>query len=113
MLRALRPSPLFAILVLIWLVGMSWRLYPRFVDTVRVDGRLESSDAYVQDTCGERIGDVAATCLAEARANAKRMVCAERWRVALFILAPLLIYVAIYLPARLFIALVARARVRA
>jgi len=110
MLRALRPSPLFAILVLIWLVGMSWRLYPRFADTVRVDGRLESSDTYIQDTCGERIGDAAATCLAETRANAKRMVRAERWRVALFILAPLLIYVVFYLPARSVVALAARAR---
>jgi len=110
MLRALRPSPIFAILVLIWLVGMSWQLYPRFANTVRIEGRLETSESYIQETCGERIGDEATQCLASTRANAKRLVREERWRVALFILAPLLLYVVIYVPVRLAGALIARRR---
>ena len=111
MLRALRPSYAFAVLAAIWIVGMGWRLYPQFADTVRVDDRLMSAEDYVQERCGERIGDEAVRCLRTAGAKAKLLIREERVRSAALIAAPLMLYL-IYLPVRFAIELGARLRRR-
>jgi len=109
MLRALRPAPAFAVLGLIWVLGMGWRLYPDFTDTIRVEGHLTTIDDYLRETCGEKLGGEAATCLAETRRKAKQLAREERRRAALLIGAPVLLY-ALYIPARIVRELMARRR---
>lgn len=94
----MRPSRYFVALTAVWVVAMTWRLYPQFGDTLRVDGRLIGFDAYVEESCGQRIGPAASTCLVEARATGRRLVASEQGKSVLLIEAPLLAYLLIYLP---------------
>jgi hypothetical protein len=112
MRRALRPkgepvssafhlSRYAAVLAAVWVLAMKWRLYPQFKDTLRDDdGHLVTLAAYVEDSCGQRIGPGVESCLAEARATGRRLVAREQAKSILLIEAPLLAYLLIYAPAR-------------
>lgn len=95
-----RLSRYLVIFCAIWVIAMTWRIYPQFKDTLRVDGRLTSLSDYVEASCGERIGPAAASCLVEARSAGQRLVANEQARSLLLIEAPLLVYLALYLPLR-------------
>jgi hypothetical protein len=82
----------------VWVVAMTWRIYPQFPDTLRIDGRLTSFAEYVEDSCRERIGPAAASCLAEAEITGRRLVASEQGKSVLLIEAPILAYLLIYLP---------------
>jgi len=97
---AFRLSRYLVALAAVWVLAMTWRLYPQFKDTLREDGRLVTLDAYIDDNCGQRIGPGAASCLDEARATGRRLVAREQAKSVLVIEAPLLAYLLIYVPAR-------------
>ncbi|MGO8918422.1 MAG: hypothetical protein ACLQJR_21185 [Stellaceae bacterium] len=94
----MRLSRYFIVLTAIWVTAMTWRLYPQFGDTLRVDGRLMGFADYVEESCGQRIGPAAASCLSEARITGRRLVASEQGKSVLLIEAPLLGYLLIYLP---------------
>lgn len=96
-----RTSRYVALLAVVWLVVMTWRIYPQFKDAVRVEGRLTTVDDFVDSTCGERLGPAAATCLAEAREEAQRLLRREQGKSVLLIEAPILFYLLLYVPATL------------
>jgi len=98
---AFRLSRYFIILSAVWVLAMTWRLYPQFGDTLRDDGRLVTLQAYIDDSCGQRIGPGVASCLDEARSLGRRLVAREQGKSVLLIEAPLLGYLLIYVPARL------------
>lgn len=100
---------LFLALAALWMLAMTWRIYPQFRDTIRVDGRLTTVSAYIEDACGERVGPAAETCLAETGEAAQLMLRREQGKSVLMIVAPLLFYVGIWRPSQL---LRARARAR-
>ena len=83
---AARYFALFAALVI---VVTTWTIYPQFKDTLRVEGRVVAFDDYVEDACGERVGPLAASCRATTIEQAKSLLLIE---------APLLLYLAIYVP---------------
>lgn len=89
------------VLAIAWMAVMTWRIYPQFKDAVRVDGRLTTVGDYIADTCGERVGPAAATCLAEARETARRLLRREQGKSVLLIEAPLLAYLLVYAPVAL------------
>ena len=89
------------VLVVAWVAVMTWRLYPQFKDAVRVDGRLTTVADYIDDTCGERVGPAAETCLAEARETAQRLLRREQGKSVLLIDAPLFLYLIAYVPVAL------------
>lgn len=82
----------------VWVVAMTWRIYPQFPDALRIDGRLTSFADYVGDSCRERIGPAAARCLAAAQVTGRRLVAREQGKSVLMIEAPMLAYLLIYLP---------------
>ena len=86
------PSRLFLAFAVLWMVAMTWRLYPQFKDTIRVDGRLATVSDYLADTCGQRVGPGAATCFAETGEQAQLMLRSEQGKSILIIIAPLLGY---------------------
>lgn len=94
-------SGYLVVLVALWMIIMTIRLYPQFKDTLREDGRVVGLSDYVEETCGQRIGPDAATCLEEARATGDRLVKREQGRSILLIEAPLLAYLFLLLPLRL------------
>jgi hypothetical protein len=96
-----RLSRYYALLAIVWMIAMTWRIYPQFKDAVRVDDKLTTVGDYVESTCGERVGPGAETCLAETREEAQRLLRREQSRSILLIEAPLLAYFAIYLPLAL------------
>ena len=98
MTRLSRYVLLFTVL---WLIVLSWRIYPQFKDAVRVDGRLTTVEDYVESTCGERLGPGAATCLAEAREEARHLLRREQGKSILLIEAPIFGYLAFALLAAL------------
>ena len=101
MSSAFRLSRYLVALLAVWVLAMTWRLYPQFKDTLREDdGRLVTLEAYVDDSCGQRIGPGVASCLEEARATGRRLVAREQAKSVLLIEAPLLAYLLIYVPAR-------------
>jgi hypothetical protein len=95
-----RPSRYLVVLCAIWVIAMTWRLYPQFKDTLRVDGRVMSYADYVAESCGERTGPAAATCLGKARSTGHRLVAREQAKSLLLIEAPLLLCLLIYLPLK-------------
>jgi hypothetical protein len=97
-----RLSRYFVVLAAVWMVAMTWRIYPQFGDTLRIDGRLMAFSDYVEENCGQRIGPAARSCLAEARDTGHRLVAQEQGKSVLLIEAPLLGYL-IYLPLRLLV----------
>jgi hypothetical protein len=107
---AFRVSRYFAIVALVWMIGMTWRIYPHFKDAVRVDGRLTTMGEYIAGACGERADAGAAACLASARATARGLLRREQGKSILLIDAPLFGYLLIYLPLRLMIGRLGRRR---
>jgi len=98
---AFRLSRYFVVLSAVWVLAMTGRLYPQFKDTLRDDGRLVTLEAYIDDSCGQRIGPGVASCIDEARATGRRLVAREQGKSVLLIEAPLLAYLLIYVPVRL------------
>ena len=94
-------SRYFVIRAAVWMIVMTWRLYPQFKDAVRIDGRLTTVTDFIEDTCGQRVGPAAVTCLAEARERAQRLLRREQGKSVLLVEAPLLGYLLLYLPWRL------------
>lgn len=80
---------------------MTWKVYPQFRDTLRVEGRVVSLDQYVEDACGEKAGTEATVCHATKLESGRRMVAAEQAKALLMIEIPLLAYAVIILPIRL------------
>jgi hypothetical protein len=93
-----RLSRYLMVVTAIWVVAMTWRLYPQFPDTLRIDGRLTSLADYVADSCRERIGPAAASCLGEAQATGRRLVAHEQSKSVLLILAPVFAWLLFSLP---------------
>ncbi|HEV2551350.1 MAG TPA: hypothetical protein VGU20_28835 [Stellaceae bacterium] len=87
-----------ALVSFIWVVVMGVRLYPHFGDTLRLDGRAMSFEEYVEESCGQRIGPAAISCLAEARDTGRRLVAQQQAKSLLLVEAPLWLLLAIYLP---------------
>jgi hypothetical protein len=81
-----------------WILVMTWKLYPQFKDTLRVDGRVVALDQYVEDACGEKAGTEATVCRATKLESGRRMVAAEQAKVLLIVEAPLIVYAVLYLP---------------
>ena len=94
-------SPYFAVFAAIWVVGMMWRVYPQFGETLRHDGRVIAFSDYVEARCGQRIGPARTSCLEEARDTGARLVAREQGKSVLLVEAPLLGYLLGYLPLRL------------
>lgn len=92
-----RLSRYIVLFTVLWLIALSWRIYPQFKDAVRVDGRLTTVEDYVESTCGERLGPAAATCLAEAREEARHLLRREQGKSILLIEAPIFGYLAFVL----------------
>jgi hypothetical protein len=92
-----RLSRYIALFAVLWMVVLTWRIYPQFKDAVRVDGQLTTVDDYIDGTCGERLGPGAATCLAEAREEAQHLLRREQGKSILLIEAPILGYLGFYL----------------
>jgi hypothetical protein len=93
-------SRYFIILAAVWVVAMTWRIYPQFKDALRVDGRVMTFADYVDESCGQRIGPNAKSCIEEAWATGRREVAREQGKSVLLILAPLLAYILAYVPLR-------------
>jgi hypothetical protein len=91
-------SRYFAVVALIWVVGMMWRVYPQFGDTLRHDGRLMTLGDYVEESCGQRVGPARKSCLEEAKDTGARLVAREQGKSVLLVEAPLLGYLLVYLP---------------
>lgn len=94
-------SRFFVALCLVWVMAMTWHLYPRFKDTLRIEGRLVSFDDYVEESCGQRVGPAAASCLQEARDTGRRLLAREQGKSVLLIEALPLGYLLLYLPLSL------------
>ena len=93
-------SRYFALFAAAWIVAMTWKLYPQFKDTLRVDGRVVALDQYVEDACSEKVGLEAAACSATKLRSGRRLVAAEQAKALLLIEAPLILYAVLYLPIR-------------
>jgi hypothetical protein len=100
-MSASSPSRVALALAALWMVAMTARLYPQFKDTVRVDGRLTTIAQFLEDSCGQRIGPAAVTCLAESGEQAQLLLRQEQGKSVLLIMAPLLGWGLICFPARL------------
>ncbi len=96
----MRRSAYLSVLCAIWVIAMTWRIYPDFKDRLRLDGRLMSLAEYIEESCGQRIGPAAASCLAEARITGRRLVASEQAKSLLLIEAPLFFYLVYFLIAR-------------
>jgi hypothetical protein len=99
---AMKLSRYFLLLAIVWMVAMTWRIYPQYGDGLRIDGRVTTVEDYVNDTCSQRVGPAAQTCLAEASGEAQNLLQAEQGKSVLLISAPILLYFLVYLPRRLF-----------
>jgi len=97
----MRLSRYFLLLATVWVIAMTWRIYPQFGDGLRIDGRVTSVEEYVDDSCAQRVGPAAQTCLAEAAAKARILLRREQGKSILLITAPILLYLLAYLPKRL------------
>jgi hypothetical protein len=95
-------SRYFLLLAVVWMVAMTWRIYPQYGDGLRIDGRVTTVEDYVNDTCSQRVGPAAQTCLAEASGEAQNLLQAEQGKSVLLISAPILLYFLVTLPQRLF-----------
>lgn len=92
-----RMPPYAALLLALWMAAMTARLYPQFKDALRVDDRLVTVSEYIEESCNERLGPAAGTCLAEAAGEAHILLRREQAKSILLILAPAVLYL-IYLP---------------
>ena len=89
---SLRLSPYIALLIAIWTIALTARLYPDFRTAIRVQGRIVSVEEYIDDSCAAKLGPAADTCLAEARGDAALRLRREQARSILMILAPAVLY---------------------
>lgn len=96
----LRLSRYFFILAAVWVVVMMVRIYPQFGDALRIEGRLTTLSAYVDESCAQRIGPAATSCRQEALDTGSRLVAREQGKSVLLVEAPLLGYLLAYLPLR-------------
>jgi|HubBroStandDraft_1064217.scaffolds.fasta_scaffold14638_3 hypothetical protein len=96
----LRLPHYLLLVIAAWMVAMTWRVYPQFKDMLKVEDRLVTLDDYVEESCGQRIGPAAASCVEEARRTGRRLVARQQGRSLLFVVAPFLAYLAIHLPAQ-------------
>lgn len=103
-------SRYFALFAAAVVLVTTWRVYPLFKDTVRVEGRVLSLDEYVADTCGERAGPLATSCRAATLEHGRRLVASQQAKALLLVEAPLLVYILIYLPYRMVAAGLRRSR---
>ncbi|HUZ72728.1 MAG TPA: hypothetical protein VMU87_07070 [Stellaceae bacterium] len=94
------PQRLAAALVLLWMAAMTWRVYPLFRDSIRVDGRVVTVRDYRAGTCGRRVGLDAARCLARSSERTRWLLRRERARCVLFVVAPLVGYGLVLMPVR-------------
>jgi len=94
----MRLSRYFLLLATVWVIAMTWRIYPQFGDGLRIDGRVTSVEEYVDDSCAQRVGPAAQTCLAEAAAKAQILLRREQGKSVLLISAPILLYLLATLP---------------
>ncbi len=94
----MRLSRYFLLLVTVWVIAMTWRIYPQFGDGLRIDGRVTSVEQYIDDSCAQRVGPAAQTCLAEAAGEAQILLRREQGKSLLLIAAPILLYLLAYLP---------------
>jgi len=101
-----RLSRYVVIFSVVWMTALTWRLYPQFKDTLRIDGRLSTLADYVEDACGQRVGPAAVSCLKEAQETGRRLVAQEQGKSVLLIEAPVFGYFLIYFPIHLIIGLV-------
>jgi hypothetical protein len=106
----LRLPHYLLLIIAAWMVAMTWRVYPQFKDMLKVEDRLVTLDDYVEESCGQRIGPAAASCVEEARRTGHRLMARQQGRSLLFVVAPFLAYLAIYLPAQSMAARRARSR---
>jgi hypothetical protein len=105
-----RVSRYFVIFAAVWVVAMTWRVYPQFKDALRIDGRVMTFADYVDESCGQRIGPNARSCTEEAWATGRREVAREQAKSVLLVTVPLWGYLLLYMPLRLMIAAFARHR---
>ncbi|HXQ50880.1 MAG TPA: hypothetical protein VN802_07290 [Stellaceae bacterium] len=85
---AAAPPRLVLALAALWMLAFTWKLYPHFRDTIRVDGRLTTVASHLDDVCGQRVGPAAVTCLAETGEQAQLMLRQEQAKSVLTIVAP-------------------------
>ncbi len=90
-------SRYLALLAVLWMLVLTWRIYPQFKDAVRVDGQITTIGDYIEGICGERLGPGASTCLAEAREEAQHLLRREQGKSILLIAAPVFCYLGAYL----------------
>ena len=85
----MRLSRYFLLLAMVWMIAMTARLYPQFGDGVRIDGRLTTVEDYIEDSCSQRVGPAAQTCLAEAANEAQILLRREQGKSVLLIAYPM------------------------
>jgi len=103
-------SRYFALFGAAVILATTWKVYPLFKDTVRVEGRVLSLDEYVADTCGERVGPLATSCREATLEHGRRLVASQQAKALLLVEAPLLLFVLVYLPYRAVAARLRRTR---
>jgi hypothetical protein len=91
---------------------MTWKVYPLFRDTLRVDGRVVGLDDYVAEICGERVGPLATSCREATLEHGRRLVASQQAKALLMVEAPLIAYLLIYLPYRALARRLDRSRAR-
>jgi hypothetical protein len=91
-------SRFFLLFAAVWMAALTWKVYPQFKDTLRVDGRVVTLDDYIEAACSERVGPFATVCRATSLEHGRRLVAAEQAKMLLLVQAPLIAYVVVYLP---------------
>lgn len=71
---------------------LTWQIYPRFGNALRVDERVITLDEYVETACGERVGPLATSCHAEAAETGSKLVAREQAKSILLIELPAIGY---------------------
>jgi hypothetical protein len=94
-------SRYFIALAMIWVIAMTWRIYPQFGDALRIEGRVMTLSDYVGESCAQRIGPAATSCDEEALETGRRLVARQQGKSVLLVEAPLLGYLLVYLPLRM------------
>ncbi|HTS94349.1 MAG TPA: hypothetical protein VMG55_20220 [Stellaceae bacterium] len=94
-------------------LALTWKVYPVFKDTLRSDGRVLSLDDYVTEACGERVGPLATSCREATLEHGRRLVASQQAKALLIVEAPLIAYLAVYLPYRAILRRLDRGRARA
>jgi hypothetical protein len=96
-----RPARYFVLFAALWIIAMTWKLYPQFPDTLRVEGRVVALDDYVEDACNARVGPDAASCVVTTLEDAGKKLRMEQAKSLLLVEAPLILFAVLYLPLRL------------